>query len=352
MEIFKNFQNDELKGQHIRATTEVPRRISVFDAIKVITGNENPWETWSYTYKKYPEVLDFAEDFKFPGRGQKVTPVVGARGLVTIMNLLPGENAARFRAAEAEVLVRYLGGDLSLIQEIQGIRKAQEQLPADHPARIFGEQVEAVQKLGDLSEKSASLTAMLNTSQQLVAIQPYLEQTSGLLKGFPFQDFEALLNLRIKEVELDERQLGVKQKQFTLTQQEDEHGMKMAKAKADISEAPQKRQRAAGGEQGITISEILGAMSKTMPRPSVFLKQAEDAGVRLKAFNEFGDKLVPGFRDPRRYQKDAASDIAQAISRWVTAACPTAASGIRKYFAPSREHETSEHWTSCLAVAT
>lgn len=41
------------------------------------------------------------------------------------------------------MLVRHLGGDLSLIEEIKDIRAQQEALPADHPARIFGEDVEA-----------------------------------------------------------------------------------------------------------------------------------------------------------------------------------------------------------------
>lgn len=38
MDIFNTFQSEELSGQQIRATSENPRRVSVFDAIKVITG--------------------------------------------------------------------------------------------------------------------------------------------------------------------------------------------------------------------------------------------------------------------------------------------------------------------------
>lgn len=51
--------------------------------------------------------------------------MAGAKGLVTLMKLLQGERAAKFRAAEADV-VRCLGGDLS--REVQGIRQAQEVL--------------------------------------------------------------------------------------------------------------------------------------------------------------------------------------------------------------------------------
>ncbi len=110
MEVFRNFQSKELDGQHIRATNEVPRRVSVYDAISVMTGHDSYHQTWLNNYGRFPEVLSEIGFFKFLGRGQRETPVVGAKGLVTIMNLLQGERAAKFRAAEADVLVRYLGG--------------------------------------------------------------------------------------------------------------------------------------------------------------------------------------------------------------------------------------------------
>ncbi len=72
-----------------------------------MTGNANPHKTWLDISRQHEEVLaevlTESDYFKFPGRGQQQTPVVGARGLVTIMNLLQGEKAALFRAAEAGV---------------------------------------------------------------------------------------------------------------------------------------------------------------------------------------------------------------------------------------------------------
>ena len=143
MEVFSKFCDDDFKGAKVRATLEYPKRVSVYDAITAITSNTNPYQTFVDLRKAFPEVLRLTEDFKFPGRGQRDTPVTDAKGLVLIMNLLPGERAAKFRAKEADVIVRYLGGDQSLVAEIKGIGVAQASLPEEHPMRLFGEAVEA-----------------------------------------------------------------------------------------------------------------------------------------------------------------------------------------------------------------
>ena len=81
-------------------------------------------------------------NFKFAGQGQRPTPVSDARGIVRIIMLLPCRAAAPIRAKAADVLVRYMGGDPSLIPEITENRSVQERLPDIHPARLFGETVE------------------------------------------------------------------------------------------------------------------------------------------------------------------------------------------------------------------
>lgn len=93
-----------------------------------MTGNVNPRDAWYHISCEYPGAEDQSNSFKFLGRGHRDTPVMGARGLVTIMkfNLLQGEEAAK-----RLLLVRYLGEDLSLIQEVPGMNKAQQQLPHD-----------------------------------------------------------------------------------------------------------------------------------------------------------------------------------------------------------------------------
>ena len=62
--------------------------------------------------------------------------------------LLPGQCAARVRRRAAELIVRWLGGDPSLIPEIIANRGLQQELAVhapEDPRRVFGEAVEAEQ---------------------------------------------------------------------------------------------------------------------------------------------------------------------------------------------------------------
>ena len=129
----------------IRKTAEDPPRVSVLDAIALITGHGPT--VCSHTLQRlkeaFPEVGSDLANFKFPGRGQRDTPVIDAQGIVEIIMVLPGRAAARARRAAAEVMVRYLGGDPGLVEEIAVNRLRQQELEEDDPARLFGQAVES-----------------------------------------------------------------------------------------------------------------------------------------------------------------------------------------------------------------
>lgn len=74
MALFETSLSTELL-QQIRATSEFPRRLSVFDTIKSITGNVNPRDVWNGLCQKFHQVTSQIEYYKFPGRGQRDTPV-------------------------------------------------------------------------------------------------------------------------------------------------------------------------------------------------------------------------------------------------------------------------------------
>ena len=57
--------------------------------------------------------------------------------------LLPGRAAASVRKEAANCLVRYLGGDLTLVDELARNHLAQQDLDEDAPARLFGQAVES-----------------------------------------------------------------------------------------------------------------------------------------------------------------------------------------------------------------
>ena len=91
---------------------------------------------------QFPEVCTTCTNLRFPGRGQRDTPVTDAEGIVTIIMLLPGRAAASMRQSAANVMVRYLGGDLSLVREVMQNHEIQANIDPDHPTAIFGQSVQ------------------------------------------------------------------------------------------------------------------------------------------------------------------------------------------------------------------
>ena len=129
--------------QNIRKTTETPPRVSVFDVLQAVTGYPDDQSRGLYRrlLAAHPEVGAACTYFKFPGRGQRDTPVTDAQGIIQIIMLLPGKTAATARQYAANVVVRYLGGDMSLVQEVMTHRQVQAELDPEHPASIFGQSV-------------------------------------------------------------------------------------------------------------------------------------------------------------------------------------------------------------------
>jgi hypothetical protein len=126
----------EFDGFKVRRTDSSPPLVSILDLIQATTGVVDCSSTWGDIRARALEVAEFQlGSHQFPGERQKQTPITDAVGLVIILNLLPGLRAARFRVSCARIVVRYLGGDETLVGEIRDNRRAQEALPEEHPAR-------------------------------------------------------------------------------------------------------------------------------------------------------------------------------------------------------------------------
>ena len=145
MPIAEWVQLSESSLQQIRKTNDTPPLVSVFDVISAIKrcSSNAASVSWKRLNEAHPETTTFCHTYNFrsDGRGSP-TPVTTASGIARIIMLLPGKAAAGLRKTASDLLVRYLGGDTTLVEEIYGNRQIQEQLPQDHPARIFGETVE------------------------------------------------------------------------------------------------------------------------------------------------------------------------------------------------------------------
>ena len=170
--------NSEMAGKQASAELATLRQITQDDLQrmrKAVTGQavNSCRKTMARLLRDYPEVVAYFHYFKFVGRGQRETPVLDARGVVQLMMLLPGHAAAGFRMNTAKVLVLYLGGDPSLVEEITANRAAQEVLAEqapEHPARLFGDAVEeglgqAVPIAPCLEDERKGLEALLLEAQ-------------------------------------------------------------------------------------------------------------------------------------------------------------------------------------------
>jgi len=152
MELVLGAEAAEFANCKIRKTPHDPARVSVYDLIRVVAKVDNPRQTYQALRDTFPEVVCEKYNFKFPGKGQRETPVVSARGVVSIINLLPGQTAAAFRLRAADIVVRALGGDESLVAEIRANAAAQANLPHSHPMRLFGQTVEAEKRKRTLED--------------------------------------------------------------------------------------------------------------------------------------------------------------------------------------------------------
>ena len=110
----------------------------------------------------------------------QLTPVATAAEMVEIVWQLPG--TADFRRNCAQLTVRYLGGDESLIGEVQANRRAQEELAVtqpDHPARAFGEAVEQTNDIQSASANGNEIEAARNSRLQTLTAAWTLAQAIG-----------------------------------------------------------------------------------------------------------------------------------------------------------------------------
>ena len=93
--------------KNIRKTDEIPPRVSIIDVVTAIAqcSPSNAALTFARLKNDYPDVTTNCSDVKFPDargrKGQRASPVTDARGIVEIIMLLGGRQAARVRRQAA-----------------------------------------------------------------------------------------------------------------------------------------------------------------------------------------------------------------------------------------------------------
>lgn len=103
-------------SKEVRTTPD--GRVSVYDSIAYVTGHLNPRQVWNELEEKFSEVVRKTDNFQFPGKGQRLTPVATLEVFLEILVLLPGKVASMVRERAVKTLVRAMRGDITLVEEI------------------------------------------------------------------------------------------------------------------------------------------------------------------------------------------------------------------------------------------
>jgi hypothetical protein len=98
------------------------------DITMIFTGlkNNQAGEAVRLPLAQHPEFQESILRFKFPGRGRQTIDVAPVVVALDFAFLLPGKAAAQMRRRAAALVVRYLGGDVTLVEEVMFEKKPPE----------------------------------------------------------------------------------------------------------------------------------------------------------------------------------------------------------------------------------
>lgn len=95
--------------------------VSVIDLIRFVGGvksSNSAWVVWIRLQEKYPEVTTNCRYLKFPGAGQRETPVVDKVTALEILGVLPGEAGRKYRREAANLLLAWYETPVELAKQI------------------------------------------------------------------------------------------------------------------------------------------------------------------------------------------------------------------------------------------
>ncbi|KAG5184176.1 hypothetical protein JKP88DRAFT_181491 [Tribonema minus] len=149
---------------------------SVIDVIRLVIPNlpsNQASTTFARLASEMPDVASSCCHLRINGKG-KPTPCADAKTLVEIVWSLPGKAARDFRRESANTVCRLLGGDLSLVQEIESRHHALQKTEGGHAVQGFlmSDTLSAASQESDtqLALMPAGFAFLDETSKQQVAL--------------------------------------------------------------------------------------------------------------------------------------------------------------------------------------
>jgi len=191
---------------------------------------------------KKNELRQYISEFKFPGQGQRLQPVISFPGAIKLAMFLPGDNAARNRGKMVGILQRYFAGDPSMLEEIQAnaassnpvCEMAREALASGsgdkRPASSLEESVRDM-----ASDAGVLVKRMREMSKAAGGVQP----TVALMKV----DMEAVALSMQASADAMEKIFGFKKQCFDLEVRGRAREMEDASRRAELDQATRARER-------------------------------------------------------------------------------------------------------------
>ena len=185
--VFGEDASDIFKGKSVRVTSGTPKQVSIIDIINVVCHDAHPYRVYERIIEQHSSIMELVQKHKFDGPGQKPTPVTDARGLITIIQHLPGENADRFRSGASDILVRFLGGDTTLADDVHAIAAHHDAVNSgEAPANItqlFHEHVNPEQTMQVIETPDMSVQVIETPDVQAVQSVNRYEFQSPTMQG-------------------------------------------------------------------------------------------------------------------------------------------------------------------------
>ena len=297
---------------------------SVYDVIQaVLYGNvRNSAQTFARLITQHPSISPRCYKLRINGKG-RVTPVADAPTLIEVAWLLPGKTATEFRRKGAESVCRLLGGDLSLVDEVQR-RHAQVAGTAEEGFLLAASgQGSSIQVAAtELPYTLEQLQQMQAAAMAIVASKEALQQCSMVLHEFPMGKYGQYIELRGKDVGLSREQLQI-----------DRERLQMDKERAELQDRSAKRRRFdADTDEGVTFRALVAKAAEGCSDAKSFEEKARQLSLGLEVYKAFKQEIM-GNHKPLQYNPQATEAIAKFIAESVAAGTKDAASrDLRSYF--------------------
>ena len=184
---------------------------SVFDMIKVLGGQKNPRRAWADLVETHPEVVAKTDNLKFPGPGQRDTPVTKDKeAAYYILGLLPGAVGRKYREQAAKLFTRFLEDPAGLAEALVGrltedeAQRLEARLAGKRTRRTFTDELKefGVEQHGYANCTNAVYVTILHANARMLKEQ-FSEQTGLPVKRINPRDHMTIQQLT--DIETAER---------------------------------------------------------------------------------------------------------------------------------------------------